>query len=72
MRATASCRAALAGANNYPEDPDAGVGDDLHGLHLHVRPVPPIRHLSRTGGAGYAIFQKNCVLYNHDTERATT
>lgn len=56
--AAVSCRAVLAGADNYPEDPDAGAGDDLHGFHVHIRSIAAIRHLSCTGGAGYAYTKK--------------
>lgn len=50
-----------AGTNNHPKDPDAGVGDDFDGVHVHVRAVAEIRHLSRAGGFG------SCATHNSET-----
>lgn len=39
----------LTGADDHPKAADADLGNDLHGVDVHFRPIVAIRHLPRTG-----------------------
>lgn len=55
--------ASSTGTNNHPANTDAGAGDDVHGVHLHVCSLAAIRHLSRPGGSlldsGFRVWRRS-------------